>query len=136
MSSVAKIHPGSDQLHIAALRQAWIQAVLEGDANRLTTLVTDDIVVVRANGQYAFGKEEFKTGFERFFKTIEVQRTVFSPQLVFRGHWAIEIDEVESTRTSVGKDEKPYESHFNAVFVFRKQADDSWKVARVLELLD
>jgi ketosteroid isomerase-like protein len=35
---------------IAAVRQAWLEAVKAGDVEWLASLVTDDVVVVHGNG--------------------------------------------------------------------------------------
>jgi ketosteroid isomerase-like protein len=54
---------------IAALREAWIAAVKASDADRLSAMVTDDVVVVHGNGRCVCGKDELKVdllkGFER-----------------------------------------------------------------------
>jgi len=41
---------------------------------------------------------------------------------------------VEGTRVLEG-DDTPIDTHFQTVFVFQRQSDDSWKVARVMELI-
>lgn len=49
-----------DQARIAAVRQDGVQAVRDGDAERLANLVTDDVVAVLKNGRCITGKEALK----------------------------------------------------------------------------
>lgn len=69
---------------IAAVRQAWLDAVRAGDAERLAAMVTDDVVVVHGNGRCVHGRDELKTDFlivansrdpmlERLFKTVALK---------------------------------------------------------------
>ena len=97
-------------------------------------ILTDDIVAVHGNGRCSCGKEEFKRDFRAIFERVDVERTVPCSELVFHGTWAVAIDEVESTRVLEGSD-GPIDVHFRAVFVFQRQSDNSWKLARVMELL-
>jgi ketosteroid isomerase-like protein len=41
----------SATLEITALREAWLAAVTSADADRLACLVTDDVVVIHADGR-------------------------------------------------------------------------------------
>jgi ketosteroid isomerase-like protein len=123
-----------DRSQIAAIRKSWIDAVIEGDVSRIEAFVTDDIVTVRGNGQCLCGKGELKKCLEHLLGLVDVQRTKASSELIMRDHWAIEIDEVESTRATVGSDDIPIDTQFKAVFMFKRQLDGSWRIARVVEL--
>jgi ketosteroid isomerase-like protein len=48
---------------IAAVRQAWLDAVRAADAERLATVVTDDVVVVHGNGALCARPGGAKGGF-------------------------------------------------------------------------
>jgi len=124
----------SDRSQIAAIRKSWIDAVIEGDVSRIEGFVTDDVVTVRGNGQCLCGKDELKRCLEHLLGLVDVQRTNASSELLMRDHWAIEIDEVESTRATVGSDDTPIDTQFKAVFIFKRQLDGSWRIARVVEL--
>jgi uncharacterized protein (TIGR02246 family) len=84
---------------IAAVRQAWLDAVKAGDAERLAALVTDDVVVVHGNGRCVRGRDELKVDFLRGFEAFSIEQNVSSVEIVIRGAWAIEIGEVESRLT-------------------------------------
>jgi len=135
MSSAPNSDVGFDRSQIAAVRKAWIEAVIHGDVSKLVALVTDDIVAIHGNGQCVCGKEEFKRAFLEVLGQVDVERVVPSSEVSVHDKWAIEIDEVDSSRILEG-DDTPIDMHFRAVFVFQRQSDNSWKVARVMELLD
>ncbi len=128
--------PVSEASHVqvAAVRKAWVEAVVKEDVSRLMTLTTDDVVVVRGNGQSLRGKNELKTAFLQAFERFDVERTELTSEITFQHDWAIEIDEVKSTRAPLESVEAPIYSQFGAVFIFRRQLDDSWKIARIVEL--
>jgi ketosteroid isomerase-like protein len=82
---------------IAALREAWIAAVKASDADRLSSMVTDDVVVVRGNGRCVCGKNELRADFLRGFEQFAIDQRGSSAEVIVRDKWAFEIGEVEST---------------------------------------
>ncbi len=69
---------------IAALRQAWLDAVRAGEVERLASLVTDDVVVVHGNGRCVQGRDELKRDFAKAFERFTIEQTVSSAEVVFR----------------------------------------------------
>jgi len=124
-----------EQAKIAAVRQTWMQAVRDGDANRLTEFMTDDVVAVLKDGRCVCGKESLKAVFQHVFGLYDVERSILSSRVVTRDGWAIELDELESTMTPVSNERDIY-AHVKTVVVFGRQADGEWKIARLMELLD
>jgi uncharacterized protein (TIGR02246 family) len=120
---------------IAALREAWIAAVKASDADRLSAMVTDDVVVVHDNGRCVCGKDELKADFIEGFERFAIHQKVLSADVIVHDNWAFEIGEVESTLTSVSGGPQIH-AHARTVVVLVRQSDASWKVARVLGLLD
>ena len=135
MSSSVESHVDRDKANIMAARQAWIQAVRASDADRLADLVTFDVVAVHVDGRCTTGKEALKNFLGDVFDQFNVEGTVSSSDIIVHGIWGVEIDEVETRRSRVDG-LMSIDSRFRAVFVFSKQLDDSWKVARVIELKD
>lgn len=135
MSSVVESHVDRDKQNIIAVRQAWLKAVRDSDAERLADLVTIDVVAVHADGRCASGKEQLKAFFLDAFDQFNVEGTVSSSEIVVHGIWAVEIDKLETRRTRVDS-LMSIDAHFQAVFVFSRQLDDSWKIARIVELKD
>jgi uncharacterized protein (TIGR02246 family) len=124
-----------EQTKIATVRQAWMQTVRDGDANRLMNFVTDDVVAVLKDGRCICGKEALKAVLQHVFGMYDVERKILSSRLVTRDCWAIELDELESAMTPVSNEREIY-AHLKTVIVYGRQADGEWKVARLMELLD
>ena len=118
---------------IAAVRQAWLEAVKAGDAERFAALVTDDVVVVHGNGRSVRGREELKEDFLKGFEAFSIQQDVSNPEVVVSGRWTFEISEVESTLTPRCGGEATH-VHSTTVVALSQQPDGSWKVGRVLGL--
>ena len=100
------------------------------DADRLSAMVTDDVVVIHGNGRCVCGKGELKADFLKGFERFSIDQKVSSADVIFRGKWAFEIGEVESTMTPVSGGVQIH-AHSRTVVVL-VQSDSSWKVARVL----
>ena len=125
----------TDRSRISDVRKAWIEAVVSGNPDQLLSLVTDDVIAVHSKGSCTCGKAELKKDVQHEFGVFDVERVVPTSEIIVHDDWAIEIDEVLSTRARVG-DGIPVHTHFKAVFAFRRQLDGSWKIARILELMD
>jgi uncharacterized protein (TIGR02246 family) len=120
---------------IAAVRQAWLVAVRTGDAEQLAAMVTDDVVVVHGNGRCIRGRDELKADFLKGFEAFSIEQNVSSAEVVVRGPWAFEISEVESRLTPrAGGASKHVLS--TTLVALQRQPDGSWKVGRVLGLLN
>jgi uncharacterized protein (TIGR02246 family) len=120
---------------IAAVREAWLDALKAGDAARLGAMVTDDIVVVHGNGRCIRGKDELENDFRKGFEVFSIEQNVSPVEVVVRGGRAFEIAEVVTTITpQAGGDARLV--HSTTVVVLNRQADGSYKVSRVLGLLD
>jgi uncharacterized protein (TIGR02246 family) len=120
---------------IAALREAWIAAVKANDADRLSAMVTDDVVVVHGNGRCVSGKDDLRADFLKGFERFRIDQKVSSADVTFRDKCAFEIGEVESKLTPVLGGVQIH-AHSRTVVVLLRQSDSSWKVARVLGLID
>ena len=134
-SSVPNAGTALEQAKIAGVRQAWMQAVRDGDANRLTNFVTDDVVAVLKDGRCICGKGDLKALLQHVFGLYDVERKILSSRVVTRDQLAIELDEMESTVTPVSSGMEIH-AHVKIVIVYGRQADGEWKVARLMELLD
>jgi len=120
---------------VAALRQAWLDAVGAGDVERLAAMVTDDVVVVYGSGRCIHGRDELKADFLKGLESFSIEQNVSSAEVVIRGRWAIEIAEVESTLTPQCGGKSTH-IHSTTIVALNRQSDGSWKVGRVLGLLD
>jgi len=120
---------------VAAVRQAWLDAVRTGDVERLAAMVTDDVVVVHGNGRCVRGRDELKADFLKGFESFSIEQNVSSAEVVVRGTWAFEIAEVDSRLTPrCGGDTTKV--HSTTVVALSRQPDGSWKIGRVLGVRD
>lgn len=118
---------------IAAVRQAWLDAVRASDAERLAAMVTEDVVVVHGNGRCVCGREGLKEDFLKGFEAFSIEQSVSNSEVVVRGSRAFEISEVESRLTPRRGGEAAH-VHSTTVVALNRQPDGSWKVGRALGL--
>ena len=134
-SSVPNAGTALEQAKIAGVRQAWMQAVRDADANRLANFVTDDVVAVLKDGRCICGKADLKALLQHIFWLYDVERKILSSRVATRNQLAIELDEMESTVTPVSGGMEIH-AHVKIVIVYGRQADGEWKIVRLMELLD
>ena len=125
----------SATLEITALREAWLAAVRSADIGRLASLVADDVVIVHGDGRCIRGKNEFEDDFLKAFETFRIDQKVVDPEVVIRGDWAFEIGRVESILTPI-RGGTTRCAVTTTLVALRKQLDGTWKVGRVVGLLD
>lgn len=77
-------------LEIIALREAWLAAVRNADADRLASLVTDDVVIVQGDGRCVRGSNEVSADFRKGFESWSINQQVVDPEIAIRGNWAFE----------------------------------------------
>jgi len=120
---------------VAAVRQAWLDAVRAGDVERLGAMVTDDVVVVHGNGRCVRGRDELKADFRKGFESFSIEQNVSSAEVIVRSSWVFEIAEVESRLTPrCGGDST--QVHSTTIVALSRQPDGSWKIGRVLGVLN
>lgn len=135
MSSVPKLDQSLEQAKIAAVRQEWVQAVCDSNADRLSNLTTDDVVAVLKDGQCVNGKQAVRATLQHIFSLFDLERRTLASGVIIRDNWAIELDEMDSAITSV-RGGIEVRAHVKAVIVYARQSNGDWKVARLMELLD
>ena len=135
MGTSSKSDSDSASSSIAAVQQAWLEAIKAADVERLATLVTDDVVVVHGTGRCVRGRDELKMDLWNSFKAFFVEQSASTAGLVVRGSWALEIADVETKLTPRTGGERMV-FHSTTVTALERQSDESWKVGRVLGVLD
>ena len=133
MKDTAKSDNSLDRSKINAVRKAFNQAVKRSEVRELTDLLTDDVVAVHEDGRCMCGKEEVEAFFRHAFARYDIEGAILSSDVIIHDKWAIEMDEVDSVRASFEYG-APIKARFKAVFVFGRQPDSSWKIARIIEL--
>jgi uncharacterized protein (TIGR02246 family) len=135
MGTIPKPDDDSTPSSIDAIRQAWLDAIRAADVERLAALVTDDVVVVHGTGRCVRGRDELKMDFRNAFDAFSVEQNVSTEGLVVHGSWALEIADVETKLTPRTAGEQTV-FHSTTVSALKQQSDGSWKVGRVLGVLD
>jgi len=135
VSSVPRLDNTLEQAKIALIQRQWVQAVRDGDAERLGNLITDDVVAVLKDGRCVAGKEAVHAELRHAFSLYDIERKALSTGIVIQDNWAIELDEMDSTMTPV-KDGMEIRAHVKTVIVYSLRRNGEWKVARLMELLD
>ena len=135
MGTSSKSDSDSASSSIAAVQQAWLEAIKAADVERLATLVTDDVVVVHGTGRCVRGRDELKMDFRNAFAAFSIEQSVSTAGLVVRGSWALEIADMETKLTPRSGGEGML-FHSTTVTVLNRQPDGSWKIGRVLGVLD
>jgi uncharacterized protein (TIGR02246 family) len=120
---------------IAELRRAWLDAVTNADADRLASMVTEDVVVVHGDGRSLHGKVNFREDFLRGFAAFSIEQRTSPVEILLHGRWAFDVADVE-TRLTPRKGGESHQVRSTTVTALHQQPDGSWKVARVLGLLD
>ncbi len=129
------MQPDPRTLAIVAVRNAWLAAIKARDADALTALVTDDVVVVHGNGRCVVGKNAVEADFLAGFANFLVDQEVTFAETTFVGNYVLDIAEVTTSLTPVAGGQA-MNVRSQAVTILRSQPDGSWKVARVVGLID
>lgn len=81
------------------------------------------------------GKNEFEDDFLKAFETFRIDQKVVDPEIRIRGNWALEIAKMESTLMPIrGGD--VIRAITTTLVALHRQPGGSWKVARVVGLID
>jgi len=133
VNSKAKSDTSLNRSKITAVRKAFNQAVKRSEVRESRDLLTDDVVAIHEDGRCMCGKEEVEVFFRHAFARYDIEGAILSSDVIIHDKWAIEMDEVDSVRASFEYG-APIKARFKAVFVFGRQPDSSWKIARIIEL--
>jgi len=135
VKGTAKSDTSLDRSKIATVRNALNEAVKQSDVHHLTNLLTDDVVVVHEDGLCTCGKQETQAFFLHAFARYDIEGTVSSADVIVHDKWAVEMDEVDTSREPFGVG-APIRVHYKAILVYARQSDFSWKVARFIALTE
>ena len=109
--------------------------VIASEADSIAEMLTDDVVVVHGNGRCVCGKEAVRADFLEGFKRFAIDQKVSPTEVIVGEKWAFEISEVESELTPTQGGQQVHARSITVV-VLSRQSDASWRVCRVLGLLD
>jgi len=132
-----------------AERQAALQADLDAleqirsdyetlynaqDAAGVTALYTGDATVSEPNQAPIVGGSAIQSGLQAFFDQFDVQLSISSEEVQVAGDWAFAAG--TTTNTVSPKEDllgaSLMEDHSSHIVIFRRQAGDSWQIARLV----
>jgi uncharacterized protein (TIGR02246 family) len=120
-----------DERQIRELIKAWMALSSAGDVSAVLDLMTDDVVFLTP-GRLPFGKEAFAAeGAKHHDVAMEGSSDI--QELVIAGNLAFSRSFIQITLTRTG--EAPRRMAGYALSVFRKEADQRWRLARDANLV-
>ena len=129
-----------------AERQAALQADLDAldqirsdyetlynaqDAAGVAALHTGDAVVSEPNQAPIVGGDAIESGLQDFFDQFDVRLSISQEDVRVAGDWAFGAGTGANTVSSKENGEA-MEYHSSHIVIFRRQADDAWKIARLV----
>lgn len=120
-----------DEKAIRQTVETWMTATRAGDIATVLTLMTDDVVFM-VPGHEPFGKEAFSAASESH-GDMQIEGTNEIVELQILGNWAFTRNRIEVRMTSSGRE--PVSRSGYTLTLWRKEADDRWRIARDANLL-
>jgi len=99
------------------------------------SLLADDIVMMHPNRPAVIGLAANRADLLAAFEKFHVDQSVVSDEIVATGEWAFDRSRATTTLTPVAGG-TPVTVRSKAITILRRQADGSWKIARVIGNLD
>ena len=116
---------------IGRLRAEFVQATNEGDADRLTSLFTDDAVFVPADDPTCEGKDAIADYFDDLMRDEPQTLDLDVLETRVEGDWAFErLDAtISSTDAESGEETETWARYF---WVLKRQPGGAWKIDRAI----
>ena len=119
---------GSDEDAIRSAHKAWIEAVNDGNLQRLLALMTEDVVFLNP-GQAPLGRQEFPANFTSAHRQYQIRCISELEEIRVAGAFAYTMcrDSLSLTPRSGGANR---ELRGHRITLYRKHADGRWLLAR------
>jgi len=122
----------ADKAAIDALRNRELSAMNSGVADSMVTVYSDDVLLMPNHDVAATGiaavREYYTTGFSQI--TLTGRRTSSDPEV--SGDLAVDHFTGELTVTFKAPGAKPMTEPMKGMHLYRRQADGSWKISKVI----
>jgi len=120
---------------IGALVEQVNQADMSGDVEGLLAHHTDDVVSMPPGLPAMVGKESLRAYYLEAFAQLSIERLEMTPEETrLAGDWAFSWGRFEETVVPVGGN--AFDVVGKYLFIFHREADGSWKIARMIGNLD
>jgi uncharacterized protein (TIGR02246 family) len=121
----------ADERAIRKLIDDWMQATAQGDAGRVLSLMSDDVVFMTA-GREPFGKKEFAAQSEGL-KDVKLQGVAQPVEIKVLGDWAYLRNHIDLTMTP--KSGQPIKRAGYTLTILNRQPDGRWVITRDANLM-
>ena len=121
----------ADERAIRKLIDDWMQATAQGDAARVLSLMSDDVVFMTA-GREPFGKQEFAAQSEGL-KDVKLQGVAKPVEIKVLGDWAYLRNHIDLTMTPKGG--QPTKRAGYTLTILNRQPDGRWVITRDANLM-
>jgi uncharacterized protein (TIGR02246 family) len=122
-----------DAIH--ALIEEMKQADMSGDIEGLVAHSTDDVVSMPPGLPAIVGKDDLRAYYEAAFSQLSIEALEMTPEETHvAGDWAFSRGKFEET--VVPSEGEPFDVVGKFLFIFHREADGSWKTARMIGNMD
>ena len=121
----------ADERAIRKLIDDWMQATAQGDAGRVLSLMSDDVVFMTA-GREPFGKKEFAAQSEGL-KDVKLHCVAQPVEIKVLGDWAYLRNHIDLTMTP--KSGQPIKRAGYTLTILNRQPDGRWVITRDANLM-
>jgi len=118
-----------DLAAIAAVRNAWVQAVADGNADALRDFLADDYEVWAHGAPAIRGPEGAANAMRGALARFEIAQSFEPMESVVCGDWAFERG-IETMILTPREGGEPREMSQRALLILRRDADGKWRYAR------
>ena len=120
---------------IRALMEQVKHADMSGDIESLLAHYTDDVVSMPPDLPVLVGKDALRAYYERAFSQLSIEALEMTPEEThLAGDWAFSRGKFEETVVPTEGDSFDVVGKY--LFIFHREADGSWKVARLIGNMD
>jgi len=125
----------ADLAAISALLEEVKQADMSGDVEGLLACYSDDVVSMPPDLPAIVGKDALRAYYEEAFSQLSIESLeMTAAETHVAGDWAFSRGKFEETVTPSGGD--AFDVVGKYLFIFHREADGSWKIARLIGNMD
>ncbi|MGH8237130.1 MAG: YybH family protein [Steroidobacteraceae bacterium] len=121
----------ADEQAIRKLIDDWMQATARGDAAKVLSLMSDDVVFMTA-GREPFGKKEFAAQSEGM-QDVKLEGVAQPIEIKVLGDWAYVRNHIDLTMTP--KSGQPMQRAGDTLTILNRQAGGRWVITRDANLM-
>lgn len=122
----------ADSLAIVQLRESFSAAINSGDIEGLVATVDSSVVAMPPDGGELLGPEGLRSGLGSSFEQFRWEATYPSVELNVAGDWAFERGTYQLALVPREGEGSPMRSEGNRLWIFRRQADGSWRISHIM----